>query len=177
MIGGDGGMKTGFYEFSQNNSGGVFIVDDVLCHRMFIEATDKHDANRIAERLGVYFDGRGSHHDCPCCGDRWSRADDWDKVDMANIIDDGYVVSFYTETNIKEDALNEWANQYGKYIVLEKPKFTKTDGLCRCEGRISFRSFEEYVQFLADEYGWTTPDCRIFYKNGTKTDVFSKNVP
>lgn len=29
-----------FYLFSQNNSGGSFIVNDKVCHRLFIEADD-----------------------------------------------------------------------------------------------------------------------------------------
>lgn len=33
---------------------------------------------------------------------------------------------------------------------------------------------EKYAQFLADEFGWTTPDARIFYANGLVTEVFSE---
>lgn len=65
-------MKNKFYEFSQNNSGGRFVADEKLCHRLFIEASSIEEAIRIAEGLGVYFGGVASGTDCECCGDRWS---------------------------------------------------------------------------------------------------------
>lgn len=61
-----------FYGFNQNNSGGHFVVDDSLCHRLFIEADDKDEAISKAEELGCYWDGVDKGIDCPCCGDRWS---------------------------------------------------------------------------------------------------------
>lgn len=63
-------MKTRFFTFSQNNSGGSFDTDKErgITHFVIIEATDADDANRRAERIGLYFDGEG---DCPCCGNRW----------------------------------------------------------------------------------------------------------
>ena len=42
-------MKIKFYEFDQNNSGGVFKVDDKLCHRLFIEAENANQAIKKAE--------------------------------------------------------------------------------------------------------------------------------
>jgi hypothetical protein len=33
---------------------------------------------------------------------------------------------------------------------------------------------EDVAQFLADTYGWTTPDARIFYKDGSVKEVFSE---
>jgi hypothetical protein len=49
---------TKFYEFDQNNSGGSFVVNDKVCHRVIIDK---------AETLGIHFDGWG---DCSCCGNR-----------------------------------------------------------------------------------------------------------
>lgn len=60
-----------WFEFSQNNSGGRFHVDDKVCHRLFIEADNEAEAIQKAESLGVYFDGVAEGLDCPCCGDRW----------------------------------------------------------------------------------------------------------
>lgn len=57
-----------FYEFRQNNSGGVFHLPAI---QVFIEADSTDEANRIAERNGLYFDGADDGRDCPCCGDRW----------------------------------------------------------------------------------------------------------
>ncbi|WP_144625075.1 DUF7296 family protein [Bacillus altitudinis] len=103
-----------FYEYTQNNSGGHFEVNDKLCHRVFIEADNLDEADSIAESLGVYFNGVSDGIDCGCCGDRWYSGDEAD----------------LSESNI-----------------------------------------EEYAQFLADEYGWTSPDARIFYKDGTVTEI------
>jgi hypothetical protein len=66
--------KTYFYEFEQNNPGGRLDVDDILCHRIFIEAESYDEANKIAEDLGIYFDGVEEGMDCECCGDRWCPA-------------------------------------------------------------------------------------------------------
>ena len=64
-----------FYTFDQNNSGGAFIhVPGALSHKVIIEADSAEEANRIAEGLGMYFDGGG---DCSCCGNRWYKA--WDQ--------------------------------------------------------------------------------------------------
>lgn len=62
-----------FYELTQNNSGGYFIVDEKVCHRLFIEATSEEEAIRKAESLGCYWDGVENGNDCSCCGDRWSK--------------------------------------------------------------------------------------------------------
>jgi hypothetical protein len=64
-------VNTKFFTFNQNNSGGRFHEDDRVCHYVIIEATNADDANRRAEQVGLYFDGRG---DCSCCGNRWSSA-------------------------------------------------------------------------------------------------------
>ena len=53
-----------FYEYNQNNSGGSFIVDKNLCHRLMIEADEQHLADRIAISLGVYFNGCYEGLDC-----------------------------------------------------------------------------------------------------------------
>lgn len=37
-----------------------------------------------------------------------------------------------------------------------------------------FGDIETYAQYLADEYGWTTPDARIYYKNGEVIEIFAK---
>ena len=108
-----------WYEYSQNNSGGSFDVDDDVCHRLFIEAERPEFANIIAQDKGVYFGGGG---DCPCCGDRWSPADSWDEV--------------------------------------------KLDGI----------TIEEHAQQVADDWGWTSPDCYIYYADGRKEAIYSKKV-
>jgi hypothetical protein len=66
---------TKFYHYSQNNSGGSFIVNERVGNDVVIEARDVDHANTIAESIGIYFDGAG---DCPCCGNRWSEANESD---------------------------------------------------------------------------------------------------
>ena len=63
-----------FFCYNQNNSGGSFVIDRRLAHYVIIEAQSGDEADRIAESIGIYFDGCESGDDCPCCGDRWDRA-------------------------------------------------------------------------------------------------------
>lgn len=70
-----------FFEYVQNNSGGGFDFDEDagISHIVIIEADDAEEANYKAERIGLYFDGRG---DCPTCGDRWYPASYGDAEDV-----------------------------------------------------------------------------------------------
>ena len=56
-----------WYEYDQNNSGGYFIEDDMVCEVVFIQAKNYQEANSISDQL---FGGRDSF--CSCCGERWS---------------------------------------------------------------------------------------------------------
>lgn len=67
-------MTKRFYHFRQNNSGGSFKVDEMVCKHVFIEAPDAQEANRLALDMGIYFDGVCGGLDCGCCGDRWDEA-------------------------------------------------------------------------------------------------------
>lgn len=58
-----------FYDFYQNNSGGFYVGD---YHYVVVEAPSAAVANKIAETVGVYFNGCATEQDCSCCGDRWS---------------------------------------------------------------------------------------------------------
>lgn len=57
-----------FYTYHQNNSGGVWAGPAIT---VVVEASSAAEANAIAERNGVYFDG---FNDCACCGKRWYEA-------------------------------------------------------------------------------------------------------
>ena len=61
-----------FYVFHQNNSFGTF--ERKFGFACFVEAASPEEANRRAEEFGIYFDGVKNDKDCPCCGDRFSRA-------------------------------------------------------------------------------------------------------
>lgn len=75
-----------WFKYDQNNSGGKFIVNKNVCHRVFIEAENSQLADNIAERLGIYFDGVDSGIDCECCGDRWYGSDE---INLPHRWDDG----------------------------------------------------------------------------------------
>ena len=60
-----------WFEFRQNNSGGSFVYDENVGKSVFVQARNAREANDIAERAGVYFDGVDAGWDCSCCGDRW----------------------------------------------------------------------------------------------------------
>lgn len=75
-------IKTKFYRFRQNNSGGSFDVDDErgIGVYVWVEACDIVHARSRAEGIGIYFDGVADGVDCECCGDRWSAP--WDDEGM-----------------------------------------------------------------------------------------------
>lgn len=60
-----------FFTFSQNNSGGSFVINKNVAPYVIVEADSADEANHIAEGLGIYFDGVADGYDCECCGDRW----------------------------------------------------------------------------------------------------------
>lgn len=147
-------MQTKFYVFSQNNSGGSFVVDDKLCHRLFIEATDEGEAVRIAESMGVYFNGCAQGIDCSCCGDRWYYPDE---ITMPQ--------PYGTYTKDEAEKISE------KYDITKeavKPTYRNRDTA------IKFNTIESYAQYLADNFGWEAPDARIFYKNGEVKEIVGK---
>ena len=68
-----------FFTYHQNNSGGSFEQDPKrgIGHVVIVEARDAYDADNLAKRIGLYFDGCSSGRDCSCCGDRWSSMTDY----------------------------------------------------------------------------------------------------
>lgn len=60
-----------FFEYSQNNSGGGFDLDENVSYTVYVEADSAEEANKKAEEIGIYFDGIDKGLDCECCGDRW----------------------------------------------------------------------------------------------------------
>jgi hypothetical protein len=38
--------------------------------------------------------------------------------------------------------------------------------------KTTFQSIDDYAQYMADNYGWTVPDIRIFYKDGNVKEIF-----
>lgn len=55
-----------WFHFRQNNSGGYFIDDEMVCEDVFIQAVNAAEVRAKAEEL---FDSRSEY--CECCGERW----------------------------------------------------------------------------------------------------------
>lgn len=158
-----------WYEFSQNNSGGYFNVDDKVCHRLFIEAYDYDEAKAKAEKLGCYWYGVSKGLDCPCCGDRWS---DWkNEIDLEKLKTKGYKVTVYEDDLLK--ATREWNIKYSRYKIIKELTFQKGYSVGSFVGTIGFDCIEEYVQFLANKHGMTKPDARLYYANGSVKEIYS----
>lgn len=147
-----------FFEFSQNNTGGSFDVDDKLTHRVLIEADTAEEATAKAEELGMYWDGVENGMDCECCGDRWYRP--WS--------DDGKVFPYRYGSMTRPEA-ESVAEKYNAEVVdtLHGKKWGRD-----CD--VLFRTPESYTQYLADNYGWTDPDGYIYYKAGRKVSITGK---
>jgi hypothetical protein len=167
-----------FYEISQNNSGGSHVVDDKVCHRLFIEANSAEEATRIAEDLGCYWDGCSNGRDCSCCGDRWYQPDSPLDFDVMNTRWGGYEVSqWLTEgkkkgTISKDVAIQNMKAKYPGAEWLTEPIVENKYGSTRVVGKIKVDSVELYAQILADQFGWTTPEARIFYNNGEVREIY-----
>ena len=94
-------VKTKWYHFRQNNSGGFFYTDDErgIGPHVWIEALSPEDANGRAENLGIYFDGVERGNDCECCGDRWDPASSYRSSESPTIYD-SFLGAFYWHDTI-----------------------------------------------------------------------------
>lgn len=63
-----------YYTYHQNNSGGYFELPAI---DVVVKADSPEQADAIAEANGIHFNSG-----CSCCGDRWSRASDFDASDV-----------------------------------------------------------------------------------------------
>jgi hypothetical protein len=169
-----------FYELSQNNTGGSFAVDSKLCHRLFIEAESEKAALEIAEGLGCYWNGVDDGMDCSCCGDRWYKSADEVDLEKMNTKWNGYEISEWlgkSKNTHDEDAIiQNLKAQYPDSVWLVEPMLENKYGSTRVVGKIRLDSVEQYAQIMANLYGWTKPDCRIFYANGGVKEIFRPEV-
>lgn len=169
------GLK--FYEISQNNSGGSFITNDKLCHRLYIEANSSTEANEIAEGLGCYWNGVDEGQDCQCCGDRWYGGHAVDITSMTKEKDSSYPVELWVDRKTTADeALASLKERYSEFEWIKVPSIDKKYGSQIIEGLVKLNSIEDYAQVMADQYGWTYPDARIFYHDGRVKEIFSAKV-
>lgn len=85
-----------FFMWSQNNSGGDFVVDENLTLRVVIEAKTYDLAEDKALNFGIYYNGVEDKMDCDCCGDRWYEGKELD-------VEGGPMLEY----------LQEYADKYG----------------------------------------------------------------
>lgn len=79
-------IETKFWNFSQNNSGGYFVSDEIygVCEEIIVEAQTSDEAWSRLESIGENVSG--FWNSCSCCGDRWSNwLDDDDGEDVPSI--------------------------------------------------------------------------------------------
>ena len=146
---------------------------------MFIEAESSDEAASIAEDLGCYWDGCDTGNDCPCCGDRWYRPWSSDGIDLEEMNTEwnGYEVNEWVENSSKDTAIEDFKSRYEGMVWLVEPKIENKYGSNRVSGRLRIDNIEQYAQICANLYGWTSPDARIFYKNGEVKEIFkNKNL-
>lgn len=163
-----------FYVFDQNNSGGSFITDSNLCHRIIIEADSEKEADEKALELGCYFDGVDSGMDCECCGDRWNGSY---LVDFENSNErwGSMEVYLYDNGDDTNKSIESLSKKYEDYVWAEPPTAEEAYGSTKIRGKIIVRSVEEYAQIMANQWGgWTSPEIRIFYKDGSVKEFFEK---
>lgn len=169
-----------FYEFSQNNSGGSFVVNESLTHRLFIEADNVIEAQYKAEQLGCYWNGVEDGMDCECCGDRWYLQDDSVNIENINTQWGGQEVSFWVSNGNKKGVVNsrmiidKLKTMYPGGTWLREPIVGNKYGSVRVVGKLKIDNIEQYAQVMADMYGWCNPDVRIFYKGGTVKEIFTR---
>lgn len=152
-----------FYEFSQNNSGGRFVVDDKLCHRVVVEAESASEANAKLEELGGYFDGCVTGNDCSCCGDRWYAVSDSDGLKFPKV--------WGTFDPERAKAIAATYKAEARKCEEDPVYGDKTRNW-----EVVFTAVDQYARFVADEYGWTSPDVRIYYANGAVLKINSTKV-
>lgn len=71
-----------WFHFAQNNSGGYFIVNDVVAEDVFIQAASAEEASQRAVKL---FEPYSEY--CECCGERWSYYMNDDGYDVPTMYD------------------------------------------------------------------------------------------
>lgn len=156
-----------FYEFTQNNSGGYFDVDENVSHRVIIEAETEEEAE---EKFRPMIENQSGS--CECCGERW-----WvsaEEVELERYKTDGYSATFYTHY---KDYKERWKKLFGMFTRKSKPKIIKQKWGEEFGTLVYLQNIEEYCQFMANRYMFnTSPDSIIHYKNGKIEKIFATKI-
>lgn len=100
--------KKKFYLYIQNNSGGFFVYDNYISPYVAIEKESDTEANKFAEKIGIYFDGVYKGEDCECCGDRWIKANEKDPNNPNTLIFENINDLKDYVTNKEKNNLKKW---------------------------------------------------------------------
>lgn len=109
-------MPLKWFMFSQNNSGGSYVENDVVCVERYvgIQARNAAEAIRMAQHL---FEPYSDY--CPCCGERLSYyVDDCDGTDVPSI----YGESIYEAKKpwIREKVILHYADGKVERVTLKE---------------------------------------------------------
>jgi hypothetical protein len=91
--------------------------------------------------------------------------------------DSSYPVELWVDRKTSADEeLASLKERYSEFEWIKEPSINEKYGSQIIEGSIKLNSIEDYAQVLADQYGWTYPDARIFYYDGRVKEIFSSKV-
>lgn len=150
-------MKNKFYEFTQNNSGGSFVTNKNLCHRLIIEGESQKKAEEKAFKMGVYYDGVSDGIDCDCCGDRWSAPSE--------------LIFPYRYGTFDKTEAQKKAKKYGADYKKTTWGFRNgTPDPNRYD--IIFKNPKQYMKYLVSDIRWNKKvEGRIFYLSGKVFEI------
>ncbi len=153
-------LKLVYWEFTQNNSGGSFVENEKLAHRVIIEAYSSEEACSKATEIGIYFNGCDEGMDCPCCGNRWYPP-------YSNV----EIPYYWGSINL------EMAEKISSIYDAEPAPVRDTRHVHGDRNMaVLFKSIDGYSQFLAEEYGETSPEVIVYNYDGSVKKYYSSHV-
>lgn len=106
-----------YFQFRQNNSGGHFIGTKLV----FVQADNASQANDIAQKHGIYFNGVADGIDCGCCGDRWHRVYDDDAQDTPTAMSYNFANGDYVDVTYADgDSFSDFGDDVHIVKVISK---------------------------------------------------------
>lgn len=155
--------NTKFYEFNQNNSGGIYDVTEDVTSVVIIEAYTEQQAVEILEPM--IEDQSAS---CRCCGERWNTS----YVEEVNLNYEWEVKTYYTSEKTEQETEEEWYRLYGNLPYKVKPTKQQKNSYFVFTTNIIMETIEQYAQFMCNNFGNSVdkgkPELILHYFGGTK---------